>query len=147
MSRCRLRHPGTRSSGPHISESVSDIHLFTMYLNSVLTPLVVPAVLVETLGAAIYSGTQDNAAWKQSYAEYGVGGPLKMALEPAGGFGKFLLVLAALSAIPVRLQRTLSWTTTIFANGLHRTISPITIRLPCTHRTSGRGRFAFPASC
>jgi hypothetical protein len=30
MSRCRSRHPGTRSSGPHISESVSDIHLSTI---------------------------------------------------------------------------------------------------------------------
>lgn len=60
-----------------------------------------PTVLVETLGAALFSGTQADAAWKQSYTEFGVGGPLKMALEPAGGFGKFLLVLAALSSIPV----------------------------------------------
>jgi hypothetical protein len=32
-----------------------------------------------------------------------VGGPLKMALEPAGGFGKFLMVVAGLSSIPVSL--------------------------------------------
>jgi hypothetical protein len=61
----------------------------------------VPTVLVQTLGAALYSGTEGNAAWKHAYLEFGVGGPLKMALEPAGGFGKFLLVLAALSSIPV----------------------------------------------
>lgn len=66
-----------------------------------LTSIVVPTVLVQTLGAALYSGVQANAAWKHAYLAYGVGGPLKMALEPAGGFGKFLMVLAALSSIPV----------------------------------------------
>lgn len=66
-----------------------------------LTSIVVPTVLVQILGAALYSGTQANVAWKHAYLAYGVGGPLKMALEPAGGFGKFLMVLAALSSIPV----------------------------------------------
>lgn len=61
-----------------------------------------PTVLVQTLGAALYSGTETNAAWKHAYLAFGVGGPLKMALEPAGGFGKFLMVVAALSSIPVR---------------------------------------------
>lgn len=51
--------------------------------------ITVPTILVQTLGAAIYSGAQGSAAWKASYVEAGVGGPLKMALEPAGGFGKF----------------------------------------------------------
>ncbi len=63
--------------------------------------IAVPAILVQVLGAAVYSGTFVNAAWKLAYHEAGVGGPLKLALEPAGGFGKFLLVLAALSSIPV----------------------------------------------
>ncbi len=36
-----------------------------------------------------------------AYESFGVGGPLAKALEPAGGFGKFLLVLAGLSSIPV----------------------------------------------
>lgn len=60
-----------------------------------------PSVLVMTLGAAIYSGVSD-VAWSESYAAYGVGGPLAKALEPAGGFGKFLLVLAGLSSVAVR---------------------------------------------
>lgn len=63
--------------------------------------IIVPTVLVQTLGAAMFSGTAVDPAWKRAYHEYGVGGPLKMSLEPAGGFGKFLLVLAALSSIPV----------------------------------------------
>jgi purine-cytosine permease-like protein len=63
----------------------------------------VPTVLVQTLGAALYSGTVVNHAWKGACDDTGVGGPLKMALLPAGGFGKFLLVLAGLSSIPVGL--------------------------------------------
>jgi purine-cytosine permease-like protein len=63
--------------------------------------ILVPTILVQTLGAALYSGTEISAAWKLAYNMYGVGGPLKMALEPAGGFGKFLMVLAGLSSIPV----------------------------------------------
>jgi purine-cytosine permease-like protein len=61
----------------------------------------IPTILVQTLGAALYSGTEINASWKAAYMDAGVGGPLKMALLPAGGFGKFLLVLAGLSSIPV----------------------------------------------
>ena len=61
----------------------------------------VPTILVQTLGAALYSGTEVNHAWKVAFEGAGVGGPLKMALLPAGGFGKFLLVLAGLSSIPV----------------------------------------------
>ena len=60
-----------------------------------------PAILVETLGAALYSGAQVNPSWEDAFLNFGVGGPLAKALEPAGGFGKFLLVVAGLSAIPV----------------------------------------------
>ena len=63
-----------------------------------------PAILVQTLGAALYSGAQMDPSWKGAYDDYGVGGPLKMALQPAGGFGKFLMVLAGLSSIPVRIK-------------------------------------------
>lgn len=97
-------HPRLPSSGPHMLASVSITACLNS--NSQLMSIVVPTVLVETLGAALYSGTEGNAAWKQAYAEFGVGGPLKMALEPAGGFGKFLLVLAALSSIPVCLSHS-----------------------------------------
>jgi purine-cytosine permease-like protein len=63
--------------------------------------IIIPTVLVQTLGAALFTGTKTAPAWKLAYGESGVGGLLKMALEPAGGFGKFLMVLAALSSIPV----------------------------------------------
>ena len=63
--------------------------------------ILIPTILVQTLGAAMYSGTELSHTWKLAYLDAGVGGPLKMALEPAGGFGKFLMVIAALSSIPV----------------------------------------------
>lgn len=63
--------------------------------------ILVPTVLVESLGAALYSGTGTSLDWKEAYASSSIGGLLKMSLEPAGGFGKFLMVIAALSAIPV----------------------------------------------
>jgi purine-cytosine permease-like protein len=75
-----------------------------------------PTVLVQTLGAALFTGTQVNPEWKAAFLDAGVGGPLKMALLPAGGFGKFLLVLAGLSSIPVshinsptQMQRALTF--------------------------------------
>jgi purine-cytosine permease-like protein len=61
----------------------------------------VPSVLVQSLGAALYTGTVANVAWKDAYSASSIGGLLQMSLEPAGGFGKFLMVLAALSSIPV----------------------------------------------
>lgn len=67
--------------------------------------IAVPAILVQSLGAALYTGTFVDKAWKAAYHEVGVGGPLKLALEPTGGFGRFLLVLAALSSIPVSLHQ------------------------------------------
>ncbi|KAI7365410.1 cytosine-purine permease [Hortaea werneckii] len=68
-----------------------------------------PAILVQTLGAALYSGAQMDQSWKNAYEVYGVGGPLKMALQPAGGFGKFLMVLAGLSSIPNNIPNNYSF--------------------------------------
>ena len=103
--------------------------------------IAVPAIIVQALGAAIYSGTFVDPTWKLAYHEAGVGGPLKLALEPAGGFGKFLLVLTALSAIPVSrnipgLPRAIT--------DFHRTIFQTTTRSPCMLRTSAPGRFGSP---
>ncbi|KAN0105979.1 Permease for cytosine/purines, uracil, thiamine, allantoin domain containing protein [Hyaloscypha variabilis] len=69
----------------------------------------VPTVLVQVLGAALYSGAQASPAWKHAYLAYGVGGPLKMALEPAGGFGDFLMVLAAFSSVPNNIPNNYSF--------------------------------------
>lgn len=63
--------------------------------------IAVPTIFVQALGAALYTGTETSVVWKAAFKDGGVGGPLKLALEPAGGFGKLLLAFAALSAIPV----------------------------------------------
>ena len=71
--------------------------------------IVVPSILVQLLGAALYTGAQAHPDWQHAYVEYGVGGPLMKALEPAGGFGKFLMVLAGLSAIPNNIPNNYSF--------------------------------------
>ncbi|CAG8018727.1 unnamed protein product [Penicillium salamii] len=84
----------------------------------------VPTVLVQTLGAALYTGTATNTAWKDAYMESSIGGLLKMALEPAGGFGKFLMVLAALSSIPNNIPNNYSF-------ALHaQNLGPWAMRIP-----------------
>ncbi|CAG8137441.1 unnamed protein product [Penicillium salamii] len=84
----------------------------------------VPTVLVQTLGAALYTGTVTNTAWKDAYMESSIGGLLKMALEPAGGFGKFLMVLAALSSIPNNIPNNYSF-------ALHaQNLGPWAMRIP-----------------
>lgn len=48
-----------------------------------------PSVLVQSLGAALYTGTiAGGAEWKSEYQAAGVGGLLKVVLEPAGGCQK-----------------------------------------------------------
>jgi hypothetical protein len=61
--------------------------------------IAVPTILVQILGAAIYSGAQSDPEWKQAFVEFGIGGPLKKAVAPAGGFGSLCLVFAALSSV------------------------------------------------
>lgn len=63
--------------------------------------ILVPSLLCLTLGAALYTAAQTNTVYMQAYDDYAVGGLLAQALKPVGGFGKFLLVLAGLSAVPV----------------------------------------------
>jgi purine-cytosine permease-like protein len=65
--------------------------------------ILVPTVLVQALGAALYSACQTNHAWKASYVTYGVGGPLTLSVAQFGGFGKLLLIFAALSSVPVSI--------------------------------------------
>jgi purine-cytosine permease-like protein len=72
--------------------------------------IAIPTILVQTLGAALYTGTATTPAWKAAFHAYGVGGPLKEALAPAGsGFSKFLLVLAALSSIANNIPNNYSF--------------------------------------
>jgi NCS1 nucleoside transporter family len=60
----------------------------------------IPCVLLETLGMAFTTGIANVPAWKAGFGNTGdVGGLLSAVVSPLGGFGKFLLVLLALSII------------------------------------------------
>lgn len=56
-----------------------------------------PCILIECLGAA--AATVSREDWQAQYTDGGVGGLLGATLSPAGGFGKFLLVLLGLSIV------------------------------------------------
>src|SRR5215469_3053397 len=60
----------------------------------------IPCVLLETLGMAFTTGIVNVPAWKAAFGSTGdVGGLLSAVVSPLGGFGKFLLVLLALSIV------------------------------------------------
>ncbi|KAK7224103.1 hypothetical protein V2G26_012106 [Clonostachys chloroleuca] len=61
--------------------------------------LVVSSVPLMVLGAAIGGAVPNIPAWEEGYTSNSVGGVLAAMLEPVGGFGKFLLVLLALSGL------------------------------------------------
>ncbi|TWU72669.1 hypothetical protein ED733_002698 [Metarhizium rileyi] len=61
--------------------------------------LVIPTVLLMSLGAAIAGALPNNPAWQQGNDAYGVGGVLAAMLSSIGGFGKFVVVLQTLSLL------------------------------------------------
>ncbi|KJZ73449.1 hypothetical protein HIM_07243 [Hirsutella minnesotensis 3608] len=61
--------------------------------------LLIPTVLLMTLGAALANAIPNNADWKERYDRNLVGGALAGMLAPAGGFGKFVVVLLCLSLL------------------------------------------------
>ena len=58
-----------------------------------------PSVPLLILGAAIGGAVPNVPSWNQAYQSTGIGGVIGEMLAPAGGFGKFVLVMAALSVI------------------------------------------------
>ena len=65
-----------------------------MYLGFLL-----PSVPLLILGAAIGGAVPNIESWNKAYETSGVGGSMYEMLAPAGGFGKFIMVLLALSVI------------------------------------------------
>lgn len=64
--------------------------------------LIVPLLLTEFLGIAVYSATainDGNNKYAAGYLSSGNGGLIGAVLDPLGGFGKFCLVILALSII------------------------------------------------
>lgn len=62
--------------------------------------LTLSAIPLQILGAAIAGALPNVESWSEGYATNDVGGVLGAMLQPVGGFGKFLLVLLALSVVP-----------------------------------------------
>ncbi|XP_044717694.1 permease for cytosine/purines, uracil, thiamine, allantoin [Hirsutella rhossiliensis] len=61
--------------------------------------LLIPTVLLMTLGAAVARAIPNNPDWEDRYGRNLVGGALAGMLAPAGGFGKFVVVVLALSLL------------------------------------------------
>ena len=61
--------------------------------------LVVTPVLLLILGAAIGGAVSSVSEWEAGYEKHAVGGVLGAMLAPAGGFGKFVLVLLSLTLL------------------------------------------------
>ena len=61
--------------------------------------LSIPNIMLLVLGAAMGGALPNNDSWQAGYESTSIGGVLAAMLEPAGGFGKFLLVLLAFSVI------------------------------------------------
>ncbi|KAL4807196.1 eukaryotic translation initiation factor 3 subunit G-domain-containing protein [Aspergillus unguis] len=64
--------------------------------------LIIPLLFVEMLGIALMSATAMNGGdnkYQTGYLASGNGGVIAAAMEPLGGFGKFCLVILALSII------------------------------------------------
>jgi len=61
--------------------------------------LIVPLLFTEMLGLAVGTAMANNTEYYDAYKTTGIGGLLAMVLSPLGGFGKFCLVILALSII------------------------------------------------
>ncbi|KAK0739587.1 permease for cytosine/purines, uracil, thiamine, allantoin-domain-containing protein [Apiosordaria backusii] len=61
--------------------------------------LATPTILLMTLGAAVGGAIPNNPHWQAKYDESLVGGILDAMLAPAGGFGKFLVVVLAFTLL------------------------------------------------
>ena len=58
-----------------------------------------PSIPLLILGAAIGGAIPNVESWSVAYESFGMGGVMGEMLAPAGGFGKFVLVILALSVI------------------------------------------------
>ncbi|KAG8167423.1 hypothetical protein KVR01_003112 [Diaporthe batatas] len=79
----------------HDPRAVRKPVVFASYYLGMFTPSV-PLLI---LGAAIGGATPNVPEWAAAYESLGIGGVVAEMLAPAGGFGKFVLVLLALSVI------------------------------------------------
>ncbi|KAH6637009.1 permease for cytosine/purines, uracil, thiamine, allantoin-domain-containing protein [Chaetomium tenue] len=79
----------------YMKPDTSSLKIFTYsYLG-----LATPTILLMTLGSAIGNAIPNTPHWQAAYDQTLVGGVLAAMLAPAGGFGKFLVVLLSFSLL------------------------------------------------
>ncbi|KAF4582430.1 hypothetical protein EYR38_002550 [Pleurotus pulmonarius] len=61
--------------------------------------IIIPTTSMSILGAAFGAGVANVPSWQEGFTDANVGGFIAAILEPAGNFGKFLMVLLALGVI------------------------------------------------
>lgn len=61
--------------------------------------LLTPTVLLMILGAAVAGAIPNNPEWQDAFDNYSVGGVLAAMLSSAGNFGKFIVVVLALTLL------------------------------------------------
>jgi purine-cytosine permease-like protein len=84
----------------------------------------VSIIPIELLGAAVYTGTYTNQNWSRAYELDNVGGLLGASLSSLGGFGKFLLILFALSTVACNIPNIYSLSLSA------QVVAPIFKRIP-----------------
>ncbi|KAK3685508.1 permease for cytosine/purines, uracil, thiamine, allantoin-domain-containing protein [Podospora appendiculata] len=79
----------------YLTPTTSSTKIFTyVYLG-----LAIPTILLMVLGAAIGGATPSIPEWSSAYETNLVGGVLAAMLAPAGGFGKFLVVVLSFTLL------------------------------------------------
>lgn len=104
--------------------------------------LAIPTILLMTLGAAIAGAIPNAPAWQAGYDKNLVGGILAAMLQPAGGFGKFVVVVLSLTllgntagtmyAITLNFQTLVPWLVRVpryvFALVITAIVIPVAVR-------------------
>lgn len=90
--------PRYMPSNPGDSHSLLIIHRWKTF-TYVYAGMAIPSILLLILGAAIGGAVPSVPEWSAAYDKNSVGGILAEMLAPAGGFGKFVVVILALSVI------------------------------------------------
>ncbi|CAF3377448.1 unnamed protein product [Rotaria sp. Silwood1] len=104
----------------YFPEDTSQLKIFLYtYLGNLLS-----MIPIQLLGAATYTGTYTNEKWNRAYETNSIGGLLGASLSSLGGFGKFLLILFALSTIACNIPNIYSLSLSA------QVITPIFNRIP-----------------
>lgn len=135
---CRRKHQG-KSPLIYSEDMVLTRNRLRLFLYAWLG-LCIPSVVLMTLGAAIGATVPVIPEWSDAYDINSIGGVMDAMLRPAGGFGRFVTLILALSVIANTAPSvySLSLNFQILIPGLHR-IPRIIHVITCTAILIGVG--------